>query len=128
MNQHLEALYRLNQRDTYREPTPGKPQTGLYEAKSLIPNAMAWKDDPEKMDKLREGLRWIATRHATPDTHVMGEVWLVEDGEVKTTVSQPHAWEQVLFYLASLELHPPKEVAGDVSAGWGGVLEQLQNR
>jgi hypothetical protein len=128
MSQHLEALYQLNQRDTYREPTPGKPQTGLYEAKSLIPNAMVWKDDPEKMDRLREGLRWLASRHATPDTHVMGEVWLVENGEVKTTVSQPHAWEQVLFYLASLELHPPEEVADDVSASWGGVLEQLQNR
>lgn len=124
---HLEALYRINQRDAYREPEAGNTRTGLYEAKSLIPNAMAWNDDPERMADVRDGLHWIAHRHATPDTHVMGEVWLVEDNEVKTTVSQPHTWEQVLFYLASLAMHPP-EGAADVDADCGGVLDQLRQR
>lgn len=127
MQRHLEALYHINQRDAYREPEAGTTRTGLYEAKSLIPNAMAWNDDPEKMADVREGLRWIAHRHATPDTHVMGEVWLVEDNEVKTTVSQPHTWEQVLFYLASLETHPP-EGASAADADCGGVLDQLRQR
>ena len=28
------------------------------------------------------GLRWVATQHAEPDTRIMGEEWLLEDGEV----------------------------------------------
>lgn len=122
MEQHLDALFRLNQQPSYREPEAGEKRTGLYEAKSLIPNAIAWRGT-ERAETLREGLDWIAERHATPDTHVMGEVWLVESEEVKAAVSQPHVWEHVLFYLASLELYPP--TPADSADGWKSVTEEL---
>jgi len=32
------------------------------------------------------------------------------DGEIVTTVSQPHTWAQVLFYVAAIEAFPPEEV------------------
>jgi len=51
-------------------------------------------------------VNWIADHHARSNsTHVMGEAWVREtyaDGEVDSAVSQPHVWEQLLFYLTSL--------------------------
>jgi len=106
MQQQYEAMWQDNV-----EPTvDGEKTTGQYESKTLIGLAKAWKGT-EKMDRVKRGLKWVADKHATPDTHVMGEAWLRWDGEVITQVSQPHAWEQVLFYMAALETYPPnKEV------------------
>ena len=109
---------------TFDEPAAGKRTRGLYESKGLIALAKAARDRQPWRDRLVKGLHWIATRHAQPGTHIMGEEWLVEDGEVVSTVSQPHVWEQVLFYLAALETYPPAGVTPD--PGCGGVVAALR--
>jgi hypothetical protein len=111
--------------------------SGLYESKGLIPLAQATRDGPvsapgvegevTKHD-VRDGIDWVANEHATPDTHIMGEIWIEREGEVKTTVSQPHVWEQILFYLAALETYPPTdEYDLDLSERCGGVINQLRD-
>ena len=47
---------------------------------------------------------------------------------METTVSQPHVWEQVLFYLAALETYPPTDEYGlDLTERCGGVIDQLRD-
>jgi len=114
MENHLETAWN-NVKGTFEQPgasnwngkttADGEPM-GLYETKTLISGAKAWKYT-SKIDRVKKGLHWTADKWATPNTHIMGEVWMIEDGEVVSTVSQPHAWEQILFYLAALETHPP---------------------
>jgi hypothetical protein len=108
------------------EPEAGERDVGLYECKGLVPLAKARRDSPPgSLDQVREGLKWVEKRHATSDTHVMGEVWTVEDGEVRSIVSQPHLWEQSLFYVAALEAWPPAALEFDHDS-YGGVLEALR--
>ena len=121
---HYDALWN-GISGTFDEPQAGEKLFGLYEAKGLISLAKAWKGQPEKMAMVRRGIDWIAREHATPDTHVMGEVWQVEDGDVISIVSQPHAWEQILTYFAALEAYPPSGFE-DVPAGCAGVLGALR--
>lgn len=105
---------------------PGGRIRGLYESKGLLALAKATRDLPGWEDRVRTGLRWVATEHAEPDTRVMGEEWMLRDGDVQSGVSQPHVWEQVLFYLAALEAWPP---AGEDVAGvrdCDGVLGRLK--
>lgn len=78
----------------------------------------------------RYGVEWIATKHATPDTYVLGEAWKVFDGadgerEVRSIIGQPHIWEQVLLYMATLEAYPPVGLEFDGDS-IGGVLEALR--
>ena len=110
---------------TFAEPGAGEKVFGLYEAKGVLALAKAWKDDPAKMDQLRGALDWIVSQHATTDTHVMGEVWQVEDGEVRSIQAQPHAWEQILTYMAAIELYPPEGFT-DVEPGCEGVLGAIR--
>lgn len=110
---------------TFAEPEAGEKVFGLYEAKGVLALAKAWRDDPAKMAKLRDALDWIVTQHATTDTHVMGEVWQVEDSEVRSIQAQPHAWEQILTYMAAIELYPPAQYA-DVEPGCEGVLGAMR--
>ncbi|MBW3561594.1 MAG: hypothetical protein KY437_03775 [Actinobacteria bacterium] len=110
---------------TFEEPQPGDPQAGLYESKGLIALVKAQRDDPVRLAQVRRGLTWIAEHHAEPGTHIMGEEWLTEDGEVVSTVSQPHVWEQILFYLASLEAWPPAELA-DAPTDCADVIGRLR--
>jgi uncharacterized protein (TIGR03382 family) len=112
---------------SFAEPAAGKRLHGAYENKALVALAKAWKGDPARMARVRRGLAWIAGQAATPDTHTMGEVWLERNGRIEAAVSQPHVWEQVLFYLASLEAWPPAPVA-DVGPSCGGVVEALEAR
>lgn len=66
---------------TFAEPEAGKLDTGQYEATVLVTLAKARRDSGEfDVDFVREGVKWLATRHATPDTHVMGEGWKVFTG------------------------------------------------
>lgn len=125
MVSHLDRVWDLIA-PTFREPQAGEKVFGLYEAKGLISLAKAWKDQPENLAMVRDGIDWIAREHATDDTHIMGEVWQVEDGEVLSIVSQPHAWEQILVYLAALEAYPPDGFA-DVGPGCDGVLGALRD-
>ena len=124
MVRHLDHVWETIA-PTFAEPEAGEKVFGLYEAKGILALAKAWKDDPAKMDQLRDALDWIVSQHATTDTHIMGEVWQVEDGEVLSIVSQPHAWEQVLTYLAAIELYPPEGFT-DVEPGCEGVLGAMR--
>lgn len=122
---HLDADW-AGLATTFAEPEAGKRNVGLYESKGLIPLAKARRESgPGSLSQVRDGLRWVATEHATDDTHVLGEVWTVEEGEVRSIVSQPHVWEQILFYMAALEAWPPAEVDFDPDS-YGGVLAALR--
>jgi hypothetical protein len=108
MSQHLQSCWNRVE-PAFQEPERGALNWGLYETKALV--AIAKANDPESiwMDRVREGLEWVATEHAMPDTRVLGETWLREGDDVVSAVSQPHAWEQILFYLTALEAYPPQE-------------------
>lgn len=112
---------------------------GLYETKFLIPMAKAAKanGNTEQLQNVKDGLNWIADYWATDDTLIMGEVWMKcgepdtahpcddpnsvhdETDQIIATVSQPHAWEQALFYLGAQEAYPTEEVDGPNSGGYG---------
>ncbi len=104
---------------------------GLYETKFLIPLAQSAKanGNQARLDRVKSGLNWIAGKWATPGTHIMGEVWMkcgapadtawpcddpnsahhYQDG-IMAVVSQPHAWEQALFYLGAVEAYPTSPI------------------
>lgn len=114
-------------------PEDSEVTTGQYEVKTIIPLAKDQRSDgPGTLADVRDGIDWLATEHATDDTHVMGEAWKVFGGadgepEVRSIVSQPHAWEQVLTYLAALEAYPPEGL--DFQARTcGSVLEALRDQ
>lgn len=106
MDRHLAACWERVE-PAFAEPERGDLDWGLYETKVLLAIAKTSDPDSEWMDHVRDGLDWVATRHATPGTRVLGETWIREGEEILSAVSQPHAWEQVLFYLAALEAYPP---------------------
>jgi hypothetical protein len=110
MAKHLEAVW-AQVAPTFDEPARGRRLRGQYEGKALLALAYAWQSDATHMARVRRGLTWVAHHHATPDTHVMGEVWIRENGRIVSAVSQPHTWEQVLFYLASVAAWPPAQVS-----------------
>lgn len=78
---------------------------GAYEAKALLALGKIWAGDQQRLARVRTGLEWMAHVQATPGTGVLGESWTVRNGRVVTKISQPHVWEQILFYLASLEAY-----------------------
>jgi hypothetical protein len=124
MQSHLEALW---QRIVPTFDAPDGPRiAGAYETKGLVALAKAWRHDPERLARVRRGLAWVAREWATPGTHVMGEVWKVEGGDVVGAVSQPHAWEQVLFYLGAIEAFPPPGTEG--ASGCAGVIGAIEAR
>jgi len=96
-----------------KEPEAGEVDNGGYDAKAIIPLAKARRgeDEPRSLSLIRDSVRWMATQHASEDTHVMGEFWRIygegDDREVRSIQGQPHIWEQSLFYLAALEAFPP---------------------
>lgn len=55
---------------------------------------------------VRSDLGWIAgtLAHSQP-TGILGEAWRVDDGRVRSYVSQPHVWEHALFYLTAIETY-----------------------
>ncbi len=123
---------------TFDEPDAANRDTGQYEAKTLITLAKAVNygvDDRELVtaDFVRRGVRWLATEHATDDTHIMGESWRVfpdedDNREVRSIIGQPHIWEQILLYLTALETYPPDTVNGEAGGeDIGGVLKELRS-
>lgn len=103
---------------------------GLYETKTLIALAKSARATGNRirLDRVKKGLNWVADKWATPDTHIMGEVWMkcgepdtawpcddpnsaydYKDG-IMAVVSQPHAWEQALFYLGAVEAYPTSPI------------------
>jgi hypothetical protein len=125
---HLDAVYESVQ-PAFLAPDPEGADTGQYEVKGLTSLAKGRRESgPGSLDDVARGLDWIATEHAT-DTHVMGEAWKVFEGadgerEVRSIVSQPHAWEQILVYICALEAFPPADV--EPEDGVGGVLAELR--
>jgi putative cell wall-binding protein len=125
---HYEAL-RDSIASTFRQPTPedGPSNAGLYESKSLISLAKAKKDQSGWLSFVQDGLSWVADEHAEPGTNVMGEQWLEKDGDVISTTSQPHVWEQILAYLGMLEAFPPEGETLEETNDCGGVVEALRS-
>jgi hypothetical protein len=113
------------------EAPDGGDDTGQYEVKGLLPLGQACRSSGGgSLDDVATGIEWIADRHAEDDTVVMGEAWKVFEGadgdpEVRSIVSQPHAWEQVLVYLAALVRWPPADAEVD-PATCGSVIEDLR--
>jgi hypothetical protein len=136
MENHLYAVWSQLQ-TSFQQPAEDDKNSGLYESKGLVPLAQATRNGPVSpvgidgevsFSDVQDGIDWVANKHATPDTHIMGEIWIEREDEVKTTVSQPHVWEQILFYLAALETYPPtEEYDVDLSERCGGVIDQLRH-
>jgi hypothetical protein len=103
-------------RPSFRAPA-GSRTRGAYEAKALLGMAHLYRaTGSPKMRRVRRGLEWIAEVEAGYQrTGILGEAWYVRDGRLISVVSQPHIWEQVLFYLTALQgygrepygSHPP---------------------
>jgi hypothetical protein len=126
MRNHMESMWE-NVNATFQ----GERVQGQYEAKSLIGLGIAAReidDPPVTLDEIKDGLNWIADEHARSEsTYVMGEAWVREtyaDGEVDSAVSQPHVWEQSLFYMSSMIAYGNSSVgayertANDVYKEW----------
>jgi len=131
MKSHMVAKWDSLQ-DTFEEPEAKQNPRGLYESKALIGLAKGWKDQPDKLEDVRDGIQWVATHHATDDTNHMGEAWIhgamnktVPGDSIVTGMGQPHIWEQILFYLAALEAYPPVDKPLDEMANSRGVIGEL---
>ncbi len=89
----------------------GDDLAGGLESRALIGNAYAWSGDPAGKKKLRRALEWIATVPTTDQTRILGGAWSHYpdgDGPVTTMLSQPHVWEQAMFYMAALKTYGPE--------------------
>jgi hypothetical protein len=127
MRTHLEEMW-ADVAPTFEQPEGGEDgDFGGYELKHLVALAKAWKDDDDLLEKVRDGIDWVAHEHAR-ESGIIGEFWMNDGGEVVSINAQPHTWEQTLFYLAALEAYPPADVAAraDEFADCGGVLETLR--
>ena len=125
MQSHLESMWvKVN------ESFSGQSDAGQYEAKHLIGLGIANRideDTPVGMDKVKEGVEWLADEAARAETtHVLGEAWLREnyaDGEVDAAVSQPHIWQQTLTYMAALTAWGNESVAEEDRVGYDAYEE-----
>ncbi len=106
MQRHAEATWEAFA-PSFRAPEPGGRTAGFYDGLALIALADQWRGDPERMQRLKDGLHWIAHTQATADTGLLGENWIVRDGRVKTITAIPQLWQHALFYLAAIEVHGP---------------------
>lgn len=84
-----------------------------YVAEKLLACALAWRGEPEKLERVRSALRVMAREVVTPGTGHLGEVTLVGDfaGDGKrgfqNRTSIPHLWEGTLLYLAFAAAYSP---------------------
>lgn len=104
MRRHADAIWEAFA-PTFRAPEPGGRTAGFYDGLALIALADQWRGDPAKMQRLKDGLHWIAHTQATADTGLLGENWIVRDNKVKTITAIPQLWQHALFYLAAIEVH-----------------------
>lgn len=120
---------------SFQEPEAAELDTGQYEAKALLAlGKSSYGLAGEHRDLVREGVAWMATEFATPDTHVLGESWKVFDGadgtrEVRSIMAPPHQWEQALLYMSALEAYPPigqGKIDDDSIDGVLGALQSMQ--
>jgi len=80
----------------------GQRDRGLYEPYELLSLCQIWKDQPQKMDLVRNALSWEAAVPTT-DTGHFGEIWLRINNKVFAGQATPQLWHHALFYLSSLE-------------------------
>lgn len=95
-----------------RKAMRGKVSGGELESRALLGNAYAWAGDTKKTKRLKAALRWIADELTTPGTGLLGQGWQVtspeEGSETIVMGSQPHNWNQAMFYLAALKVYGSK--------------------
>lgn len=93
----------------FRRILDGRVTAGKLEARSLLGNAHAWSGRSKKLGRVRKALEWIARVPTTDKTGLLGEAWERfpnnSRGRITTMVSQPHAWNQAMFYLAALKAY-----------------------
>ncbi|MDQ3955064.1 MAG: hypothetical protein M3285_05905 [Actinomycetota bacterium] len=103
----MQAQAEINWRH-FRRVLDGRVTAGRLEARSLLGNAHAWSERGKKLRLVRKALVWIA-RVPTTGTGLLGEAWERfpnnRRGRITTMVSQPHAWNQAMFYLAALKAY-----------------------
>lgn len=98
-----------------RRAMSGKDTFGGMESRALVGNAYVWSSDPQESKKLRRALEWIAAILTTDGTRILGGAWSTypdEKGPITTMLSQPHVWNQAMFYLAALKTYGAEEWRG----------------
>jgi len=85
-------------------------RAGGAESQALLGNAFAW-DSRADIDRLKLGLRWVATVPTTNQTGILGGAWAYPSGDpeappsaVTTMHGQPHVPSLAKFYLAALKV------------------------
>jgi hypothetical protein len=86
------------------ESFSGKNDMGMYEPYQLLSLAHFFKDRPDKMERVKQGLEWTS-RVPVTDTLHFGENWITIDGRIVAAEAQPHLWHHALFYLAALQAY-----------------------
>jgi hypothetical protein len=88
---------------------------GAYLTKLLIAAALSQRDDAEVWADVERALQAMVNRVVTPDTHVLGEVFVPVDTDgdgvndaFSTRVSNPHLWAATLIYLTAMALYDPE--------------------
>ncbi len=100
-----------------------RDKRSLYEPKAMLALAHIWKNDPEKMDKVRKAIKW-QSRVPITDTGIFGEVWVKRrDGSVLTGQDMPHVWHHALYYAAAVKAFGEKEIAPDPSNRFEDILK-----
>ncbi len=97
-----------------------KQGRSFYEPKALLSLALVWKNDPEKMEKVQEGVRWQARAPIT-DTGHFGEAWKIEQGRVTPLEDMPHVWHHALFYAAAVEAFGARPAERDPGSYYRGL-------
>jgi hypothetical protein len=95
-----------------RRAVAGKDNFGGLESRALVGNAYAWVGDRSGITKLKRALGWVASVPTTDDTRILGGAWSNfpdDTGPITTMLSQPHVWDQAMFYLAALKTYGSKE-------------------
>ncbi len=86
----------------------GNAERGRREPRALLGNAFAWQGQPRKLALVKRGLRWVAEAQTTDETGVLGEAWMRyprPESKIVTMLSQPHVWNQAMFYLAAVKAY-----------------------
>jgi hypothetical protein len=88
----------------------GKATTGSNEARAILGSAYVFEEENLRMKQLKDALVWIASELTTRSTGLLGEHWEFgpqgsEDPGFITKGSQPHNFNQAMFYLAALKVY-----------------------
>lgn len=97
----------------FRRVFDGEAKRGRLEPRSLLGNFHEWSNSAKRVRRIRRALAWIARVATTNETGLLGEEWMKyppgKKARVTTMVSQPHVWNQAMFYLAALRAYGGKD-------------------